>query len=97
MENQILQQILTELKEVKGEINEIKSAQQETNNRLDTIESDIVTIKNDIKSVKRDAKITRVTTNTLVSWVDEIARVENVQINHIADYSSDPDEFDEDI
>ena len=57
MENELLMQILTELKELKME-------QAATNARLDTIDQRL-------SNLEEDSKVTRASVNTLLEWAEE--------------------------
>lgn len=77
-DNEVLQMILSELKD-------LKQGQQETNQRLyvmqndidvlkedvDSLKKDVETLKEDVEILKEDTAITRTATNTLLEWADK--------------------------
>ena len=63
-EKDVLQMILSELKE-------LKQGQQTMNGRLASVESQLTTLQSDIDVLKENSEITRSATNTLLEWAEE--------------------------
>jgi chromosome segregation ATPase len=89
---------------IEKRLDKLEDGQVAIEKRLDNLErgqaaleKEILEIKADLKTVKRDGKITRVTANTLVSWVEDISLLGNFHVkesDYVPDMDFEDDEFD---
>ena len=73
MENEILQQILTELKGVHNRLDSMDG-------RLDRLETDVAELKTDVAVLKDHAEVTRESVNTLLDWAEDVELVTQVKL-----------------
>lgn len=71
MENEILQQILAELKDLKQGQAKLEQGQNELRADVATLKKDVAALKEDVEIIKEDVRITRSATNTLLEWAEE--------------------------